>query len=188
MPLLIGFMILLVVLVAYVVGIYNGIIKDKNSVEEAQGSIQTVLQNRLDLIPNLVEVVKQYADHEQTTLKEVTEMRSQLMDQEGVSKERMDQENQLTGVLKSLFAVSEDYPDLKANENFLDLQKQWKDIESKLQNARQNYNISVKKFWNKIQTFPNQLVANQMNLPEYEMYEADEQAQEAPDVKELFNS
>ncbi len=185
------YLILLILIVlgwGYVVSVYNSIIKSKNSVQEAKGSIETVLQNRLDLIPNLVDVVKEYTDHEKSTLTEVTKMRSELMSADWVSKERMQKENQLTWTLKSLFALSENYPDLKANENFLNLQEQWKQIEQKLQQARQTYNLTVKSFWDEIQTFPNQIIANQMNLPEYEMYEAEQQANQAPDAKDLFNS
>jgi len=123
-----------VVVVVYGIALYNGIIRAKNSVDESFSAIDTVLQNRYNLIPNLVEIVKQYASHESSILNRVSEMRAKLMSTpDKVSKERFAEENALQAGLKSLFAVAENYPDLKANANFLELQTQWSEIENRLQ-------------------------------------------------------
>lgn len=169
--------------------IYNGIVGAKNTVAESFSAIDTVLQNRYDLIPNLVEVVKQYASHESGTLTKITELRSNLLSNHSAGKERFDQENALSGVMKSLFAVSENYPDLKASTNFLELQAQWTEIEDRLQGARRAYNASVKDLQNKKEMFPSNVVASMMTIPEYNMYEADEAAKTfRPNAKEMFNN
>jgi len=118
----------------YLVLTYNSIIGSKNSVKESFSAIDTVLQNRYDLIPNLVEVVKQYASHESGVLSKVTEMRAALMNQShSGTTDRFAQENQLQSTMKSLFAVAENYPDLKASANFLELQTQWSEMEDRMQ-------------------------------------------------------
>jgi LemA protein len=112
---------------------YNGIIGTKNTVEESYSAIDTVLQNRYDLIPNLVEVVKQYASHETAVFQNVSEMRAKLMHGHTPTEERFANENALFNGMKSLFAIAENYPDLKASTNFLDLQNQWGEMEDRLQ-------------------------------------------------------
>jgi LemA protein len=118
-----------------------------------------VFQNRYDLIPNLVEVVKQYVSHEKSLLEDVTKIRSNAMKSEEVTKEKLDQENMLSGTLKSIFALSENYPDLKANENFIQLQNQWTEIEERMQAARRSYNSSVKALNDKKQMIPSNIIA-----------------------------
>lgn len=162
--------------------LYNGIISTKNSVIESYSAIDTVLQNRYDLIPNLVEVVKGYAAHESKTLAEITEIRSRLLENHSPDKSRFDQENALSTRAKSIFALAESYPDLKASENFLKLQEQWTEIEDRLQGARRAYNASVKELLNMKEMFPSNVVAGMMTLPEYPMFEAENAAKETPGI------
>lgn len=176
-----------VLALAFVV-MYNGIIGAKNNAAESFSAIDTVLQNRYDLIPNLVEVVKQYASHESGTLKEVTDLRSKLLSNHDASPERFQQENALYSGMKSIFAIAENYPDLKASANFLELQEQWSEIEDRLQGARRAYNAAAKELQNKKEMFPTNVVAGMMNVPAYPMYEAEEAAKSfKPDAKAIFN-
>lgn len=181
-------LIILGVLVLAGIITYNGIVGTKNTVAESFSAIDTVLQNRYDLIPNLVEVVKKYASHEAGTLTQVTELRSKLLNDHGSTQERFDQENVLAAGMKSIFAISENYPDLKASANFLDLQAQWTEMEDRLQGARRAYNASVKELQNKKEMFPSNIVAGMMTIPDYGMFEADESAKSfRPDAKALFD-
>lgn len=186
---LIPALIALGVLFLVVVVIYNGIIGAKNSVKESFSAIDTVLQNRYDLIPNLVEVVKQYASHESKIFAQVSEMRAKLVSGgSSTTKERFAEENALYSGMKSLFAVAENYPDLKASSNFLELQNQWTEIEDRLQGARRAYNASVKELQNKKEMFPTNMIAAMMSIPEYSMYEADESVKSfRPDAKAMFS-
>lgn len=179
--------IVLVVLATMIITIYNNIIRTRNSVEENVSAIDTVFQNRYDLIPNLVEVVKQYASHEKSILEEVTKLRSQAMSGQDMSKEKLEQENMLSGTLKSIFALSENYPDLKANQNFIELQNQWTEIEDRMQAARRAYNASVKALNDIKQMFPSNIIASFMTIKQYEMFEASQEARKSLDAKELFS-
>ncbi|MFZ3233244.1 MAG: LemA family protein [Patescibacteria group bacterium] len=171
------------------IGIYNGIVGAKNDAAESFSAIDTVLQKRYDLIPNLVEVVKQYAAHEAGTLTKVTELRSKLLTNHDASPERFEQENALYTGMKSIFAIAENYPDLKASANFLELQAQWSEIEDNLLGARRAYNAAAKELQNKKEMFPSNIVAGMMTVPAYPMYEADEAAKTyRPDAKQLFNN
>lgn len=169
---------------------YNAIIGSKNSAAEALSGIDTVLQNRYNLIPNLVQVVKQYMTHESSILNKVSEMRASLMsggDKWSVG--RFTKENELQAGLKSIFAIAENYPDLKASTNFLELQTQWSEIEDRLQWARRAYNSAVKALNNKKEMFPSNIVANMITLPVYAMYEAEEAAKiDKMDAKAMFNA
>lgn len=175
------------VLVVIFIVMFNTIIRIKNSVEENVGAIDTVFQNRYDLIPNLVEVVKQYASHEKTLLEWVTKLRTGAMSGQDMSKEKLESENALSGTLKSIFALSENYPDLKANENFIRLQNEWTEIEDKMQAARRSYNASVKALNDVKQMFPSSIVAWMMTIKAYEMFEASEESKKSLDAAELFN-
>jgi LemA protein len=174
----------------YFIMTYNSIISAKNNVSESLSAIDTVMQNRYDLIPNLVEVVKQYASHESGIFSKVTEMRSALMTQgNAATPDRFAGENQLQSTMKSLFAVAENYPDLKASTNFLELQTQWTELEDRMQGARRAYNSSVKVLSDKKQMFPSNIIAQMMSIPEFAMYEATEEAKKTvPSAKELFNA
>ncbi len=170
------------VLVLWAVALYNGLIKLRNRVDEAWSDIDVQLKRRYDLIPNLIETVKGYAKHEKGVLESVTEARTRAM---GASdpKDQIEAENMLSGTLKSLFAVSENYPDLKANENFLELQKELSDTENKIQASRRFYNGNVRDFNTKIQTFPNNVVAGTLSFKERDFFEAEEGEKENVKVK-----
>lgn len=148
----------LALLVVFVWATYNSLVTLRIRVDEAWSDISVQLKRRLDLIPNLIETVKGYANHEASVFTAVTEARSRLMDAKGV-KETAEAEGQLEGALKSLFAVSEAYPDLKANTNFLELQRELVDTEDKIQASRRFYNSGVTSLNTKIQTFPHNVVA-----------------------------
>jgi LemA protein len=165
--------ILVVLLIGYVVLTYNGLVSMRNRIENAWAQIDVQLKRRYDLIPNLVETVKGYAAHERETLEAVTRARNMAIAAEG-PQEQAAAENMITGALKSLFAVSEAYPDLKANENFLNLQEELTGTEGRIAYARQFYNDSVYRYNTKIQSVPANVVANQFNFAEREYFEVDE--------------
>lgn len=169
---------------------YNSIIRIKNKVGESFSAIDTVLQNRYNIIPNLVEIVKQYATHEREVFENVSKMRSELLANSGKwDSERFEKENQLQAGLKSIFAIAESYPDLKASTNYLELQTQWSEIEDRLQWSRRAYNAAVKMFQDKKEMFPSNIVASMMTLPFYEMFEAETAAKISNlDAKTLFNA
>lgn len=156
---------------------YNGLVRSRMRVREAWSGIDVQLKRRASLVPNVVETVKGYAAHERETLEAVTEARAQL-DRAGTPAEAAQANNQLTQTLRSLFAVAENYPNLKANENFLDLQRQLSDLEEKIAFARQFYNTNVMDYNTKIQVFPNVMIANSFGFRPYEFFEAEEEARE----------
>ncbi|MEY4723402.1 MAG: hypothetical protein RLZZ324_915 [Candidatus Parcubacteria bacterium] len=162
-----------VLLVLWLVGVYNGLITLKNRVDEAWSDIDVQLKRRYDLIPNLVETVKGYATHEAGTLQKIVEARAAAMNA-GTTAEKAAAENALTGTLKSLFALSENYPDLKASQNFLQMQDDLKDAEDKIQASRRFYNANVRDFNTKVMMFPTNVVAAQMQFKKYEFFEAAE--------------
>jgi LemA protein len=152
---------------------YNGLVKLKVRVDEAWSDITVQLKRRADLIPNLVNSVKGYAKHEKGVFEAVTEARASVVNAKGV-KESAAAENQLTGALKSLFAVSEAYPDLKANQNFIQLQGELVDTEDKIQASRRFYNGGVRDLNTKIQVFPNNVFAGMLGFNAREFFELDE--------------
>ncbi len=162
-----------VVLGLAVVVIYNGLIRSKNQVEEAWSDINVQLKRRYDLIPNLVSTVKGYAAHEKELFEKVTQARTAAIGAQN-PKEQAEAENMLSGALKSLFAVAENYPDLKANQNFLELQRELSDTENKIQSARRFYNGNVRDFNTKIQVFPTNLFAKMLGFKPYEFFEIEE--------------
>jgi LemA protein len=172
----------LVVLVLWVVGMYNGLVMSRNQVKNAWSQIDVQLKRRYDLIPNLVETVKGYAAHEKETLDRVIQARSAAMSAQGV-KEQGEAENMLTGTLKSLFALAESYPDLKANQNFLMLQEELTGTEGKIAYARQFYNDSVMTYNTAIETFPNNLIAGSFGFGESVYFEIEGAAKEPVQVK-----
>lgn len=175
------------VLVLWLIATYNSLIRSRNRVDESFSDIDVQLKRRYDLIPNLVETVKGYMTHEQGTLQKVTEARTAAMSahQGGKSLAQQDQaENMLTGALKTLFAVAENYPDLKASQNFLQLQDEISDTENKIQASRRFYNGNVRDFNTKIQVFPTNLIAGALSFKQYEFFEA--QAGERENVKVQF--
>jgi LemA protein len=174
---------LLLLLALFVFGMYNSLIRSRVRTREAWSGIDVQLKRRSSLVPNLVETVKGYAAHEREVLENVTKARAQV-DQAGDARQATDANNQLSQALRHLFAVAENYPNLKANENFLALQRELSDIEEKIAFARQFYNRNVTDFNTKIQVFPNVLMANMMGFQPFEFFQAEEEARE--DVRVSF--
>jgi LemA protein len=162
-----------VLLVLYVIVTYNGLVKLRNRIQNAWAQIDVQLRRRYDLIPNLVETVKGYAKHEQGTLEAVTQARANAISAQGPA-DQARAENMISGALKSLFAVSEAYPDLKANQNFLSLQEELSGTEGRISYARQYYNDAVLRMNTKIQSFPSNILANMFGFKEHEYFEADD--------------
>jgi LemA protein len=158
----------------YVIVTYNLLVKLKVRVSEAWSDIEVQMKRRYNLIPNLIETVKGYARHEAGTLDAVTRARNEAMANHGAPHEQAKSENHLTGALKSLFALSESYPDLKANTNFLELQNQLAEVEDTIQAARRYYNGSVRDNNTKIDQFPSNLVARQFDFAKAEFFELEE--------------
>ncbi|MGI6153158.1 MAG: LemA family protein [Christensenellaceae bacterium] len=174
-----------VIIIIWYITAYNNFIKMKNNIEEAFATIDVYLKRRFDMIPNLVETVKGYAAHESKTLEQVTAARNAVASSQ-TTQERLDNENILSGTLRSLFAVSEAYPDLKANTNFLDLQRQINQVELDLANARKFYNANVKQFNTKLQTVPTNLIARKFNFEKQPMFEVSNE-QERENVNVSFS-
>ncbi len=157
----------------YLVVSYNRLVKLRNRIANAWAQIDVQLKRRYDLIPNLVETVKGYAKHERETLERVTQARAAAINAEGVAAQA-GAENMLTSTLKSLFAVAEAYPDLKANQNFLNLQEELTATEGRIAYARQFYNDAVLQLNTKVQSFPSNIIANMFGFREHEYFEADD--------------
>jgi LemA protein len=164
-----------VLLVVYGIVQYNGLVRLRNRVEGAWAQIDVQLKRRYDLIPNLVETVKGYAAHERETLEAVIQARNVAVSASGPA-EQAQSENMLTGALRQLFALSEAYPDLKANQNFLALQEELTGTEGRIAYARQYYNDAVQTYNTKLQTFPSNIFANLFKFTEREYFEADEES------------
>lgn len=178
-------LILLVVVgivVLYVVAVYNGLVRLRNRVSEAWSDIDVQLKRRYDLIPNLINTVKGYAAHESGVFQKVTEARAQAM-QAGSTQAKAQAENMLSDTLKSLFAVAEAYPDLKANQNFLELQRELSDTENKIQASRRFYNGNVLELNNKIDMFPSNIIAGAFNFKKSEFFEVAEAEKEPVKVQ-----
>lgn len=169
--------IIAIIIIALCASTYNKFVRMKNSCEEAWATIDVYLKKRFDLIPNLVETVKGYAKHESGTLEAVIAARNSTMNA-GSAKDRIAAENALSGTLKTLFAVAEAYPDLKANTHFMDLQNQLKAIENELAQARKYYNANVKIINTAMESFPSNIIAGFMKLEKYEYYEIEEEARQ----------
>jgi LemA protein len=170
-------LIIIAVVVIAAVAMYNGLIRLKNRVDEAWSDIDVQLKRRHDLIPNLVNTVKGYAAHERELFEKVTEARTAAMSA-GTPGEKEKAENMLSGTLKSLFAVAEAYPDLKANQNFLELQREITDTEDKIMASRRFYNGNVRDFNTKIEIFPTNILAGILNFAKREFFQAEESAKE----------
>ncbi|HLM64160.1 MAG TPA: LemA family protein [Acidimicrobiales bacterium] len=168
-------LVILVVLVGlYLVVSYNGLVSLRNRIENAWAQIDVQLRRRYDLIPNLVETVKGYASHERETLDAVIQARNAGMNASGPH-DQAEAENQISGALKSLFALSEAYPDLKANQNFAQLQEELTGTEGRIAYARQFYNDTVFRYNTKIQSFPSNILANSFKFREREYFQADDE-------------
>ena len=179
---LIILIIIIIAIILAIVGLYNGLVTARNKVKNAWAQIDVQLNRRADLIPNLVETVKGYAAHESSVFEDVSAARAGLMNANGV-KEISDANNQLTSTLKTLFAVAENYPELKANENFKELQAQLAQTEDKIAYSREFYNDSVLMYNNKCQTFPSNIIANMFGFKEADFFEAAGEARSVPKVE-----
>lgn len=170
------------VVVLWLIFDYNGLVKLKNRAKEAWSDIDVQLKRRYDLIPNLVETVKGYATHERELFEKVTRARANAMSAQGI-KEKAGAENMLSDTLKSLFAVAENYPDLKASVNFLELQRELSDTENKIQAARRFYNANVRDLNIKVESFPTNMLAGMFGFKQMELFEAAGAEKEAVSVK-----
>ncbi|MBQ6139470.1 MAG: LemA family protein [Methanobrevibacter sp.] len=180
--LLIILIVIIIIILVAIVAIYNGLVTARNKVKNAWAQIDVQLNRRADLIPNLVETVKGYAGHESSVFEDVTAARAGLMNANGV-KEIGEANNQLSNTLKTLFAVAENYPELKANENFKELQAQLAETEDKIAYSRQFYNDTVLMYNNKCQTFPSNIFAGMFGFKEADFFEAAGEARSVPKVE-----
>lgn len=167
---------LLVLVGLWIALLYNRLIRADNTCEEAWSDIDTELRRRYNLIPNLVETVKGYASHERETLNAVVEARHRAMASTGSPESQAEDENQLVGALRQLFALAESYPNLKANENFLKLQEELANTEDRIQAARRFYNADVRDLNNRIEVFPSNLVARNFGFTQREYFEIEDAA------------
>jgi LemA protein len=177
---------IVVILIVYIIYIYNTLVNLRERVKESSSDIEIQLKRRADLIPNLVETVKGYASHEKEVFEKVTEARSKILRAQTV-KEGLEADNMLTSALKTLFAVAENYPELKANQNFLHLQQELVDAEDKIQASRRFYNAVLREYQSYKESFPANVIANFFKFPNFEYYELEyeerEKAQKPPEVK-----
>ncbi len=172
---------ILILLIVIAISIYNSLIKARNKAEEAEAAIDAHLTQRYDLIPNLVETVKGYAKHESATLENVIKARNSAINAKGIS-EKDNADNMVTGALKTLFALSENYPELKANQNFISLQDSLNSIEKDLLNSRKYYNATARSFNDKIQTFPANIIATMFKFKKMDYVKAEESVRTNPKI------
>ncbi len=170
-------LVVLLVLAGFFVGIYNGLVKKRLEVDEAFSDILTLLKQRYDMIPNIVNTVKGYAKHEKDIFEEVAKLRADSITGAKTPSDVEKIEGQLSGVLKSLFAVAENYPELKANQNFLQLQETLKSLEEEIQKSRRYYNATVKEYNSALLVFPNNLIAPLLGFKPREFFKATEEEQ-----------
>lgn len=173
--------VLAVALVGYTVKSYNGLVTLKQEVTQKESDIQTTLQRRADLVPNLVNTVKGYASHEESIMKEVSDARAALVGANNTG-DQLAANEQMTSALNRLLAIAENYPDLKANTNFIQLQDELSGTENRITQARRAYNDAVKTYNTKIQRFPTSLIAGIFNFEAFDYFQANEGAQEVPSV------
>lgn len=174
--------VVIVVIILWAISTYNALIKLRNKVEASWAQVDVVLKRRFDLIPNLVATVKGYAKHESETLTSVIQARNAYANASTIE-DKIDSSNMLSNTLNHLFAISEAYPDLKANTNFLDLQNQLKETEDKIQYARQFYNDDVKAYKNKCEMFPSSIIATMKHFESKPFFKTEEASREAPKVQ-----
>ncbi len=173
---------LVALLVIAFIGVYNKLAKAKVMVEEASSDIETFLKQRYDMIPNLVEIVKGYAKHESATLEKVTEMRSKAMSA-GTLPEKMKLEDGLSNAISKIFAVAENYPELKANTNFIELQSTLKELEEGIQKSRRYYNGAARDFNTSVVVFPTNIIAQLFGYKKVDFFEASEEEQKNVEIK-----
>lgn len=180
--------IIALVFTIFVVIIYNGLVAKRNQVDNADSAIEVMLKKRFDLIPNLVETVKEYTTHEKDLLENITQLRSQVANANLSTEEKLAVEQQLGQQLSQLRINVENYPDLKASDNFINLQQNLNEVESQLSAARRTYNAAVLNLNNGIDQFPSNLVANMFNFKKRAFFEIDEIEMENPNIKKMFNA
>ncbi len=184
MAIVIAAVVLLIVVL--IVSMYNGLIKKRNEVDNAFGGMNVQLKKRYDLIPNLVTTVKQYATHEKETLTKIAEMRAKATESNLTNDEKVALDNRISAGMRSIMVAVENYPDLKANENFMNLQRSLNEVEAQISAARRTYNAVVTDFNNGIQVFPSNIIAGMMNLKPKKVFEIVEEERQNVDVKSLF--
>lgn len=181
--------IIIVVVLVIVIGIismYNGLIRRRNEVDNAFGGMDVQLKKRYDLIPNLVSTVKQYASHEKDLLTKVTELRAQATSGKLSNDEKVALDNQISAGMKGIMVAVENYPDLKASDNFMNLQRTLNEVESQISAARRTYNAVITMYNNGIQTFPRYIIAGRMNMQTKQVFEIPEVERQNVDVKSMF--
>lgn len=175
-----------VLLILIIVSMYNGLVRKRNEVDNAFGGMDVQLKKRYDLIPNLVSTVKQYASHEKELLTKVTELRSKATSGTLNSDEKVAIDNQISAGMKGIMVAVENYPDLKANENFMNLQRTLNEVESQISAARRTYNAVITDFNNAVQSFPKNIIAGMMHLKTKQVFEIPETERQNVNVKDLF--
>lgn len=178
----------IVILGLIVMSMYNGLIRKKNEVANAFGGMDVQLKKRYDLIPNLISTVKQYMNHERELLTKVTELRTKAMDAGLSDESKVDLDNQITHAMKGIMVAVENYPDLKANQNFLNLQRTMNEVESQISASRRAYNAAVTDFNNGVQMFPTSIMAGMMKLTTKKVFEIPDVERQNYNAKDLFNS
>lgn len=184
---LIAILISIAFILLVFVFMYNNLIRKRNEVDNAFGGMDVQLKKRYDLIPNIVATVKQYATHEKELLTKVTEMRAKATSGNISNEEKVALDNQISAGMKSIMVAVENYPDLKANENFMNLQRTLNEVESQISAARRTYNAVITDYNNAIQTFPSNIMAGMMSLKRKEVFVIPEAERQNVDVKNLFN-
>lgn len=176
---------IIVLIILIFIGIYNNLIRKRNETDNAFGSVDTMLKKRYDLIPNLVETVKQYMYHEADVLKDITRLRSGLSDSKN-NEEKLNMHNEMAHKLNNLILVSESYPDLKASKNFIQLQASWNEAEEQISASRRFYNAAVTSYNNAIQTFPSNIIAGLFGFSSKKVFEINEVERKNISAKDLF--
>lgn len=176
------------IIILILIYMYNTLISHKNQVENIFGSVDTVLKKRFDLIPNLIASVQQYMSHEKELLEKITQWRSQAMKPNISDEQKIKLDKQMSGALGSIMVAVENYPDLKANENIMHLQRTLSEVEAQISAARRAYNQAVTDYNNVIEMFPTNLMANMMHYRRKAVFETDESERQNVNVKELFNT
>lgn len=181
-PIMIVIIVVLVLLLIYGISVYNKLVNSKNKVKNQFSQVDIQLKRRADLIPNLIETVKGYTKHEEGTFTKVVEARNKALSASSIN-EKIEANNELTSALNKLLMLSEAYPDLKANENFLSLQNDLKETEDKIAYSRQFYNDSAMDFNNVVEMFPSNIIAGMFKFKKFEYFKIDEKEKETPKVK-----
>jgi len=188
-PIIIAIIVGVVLLLLIIFGIYNGLVGKKNAVENAFGSIDTQLKKRYDLIPNLVSAVKQYMEHEKSTLENITALRAKAISGEQMTTDqKVELDNQISKSMHGIMVAVENYPDLKANENFINLQKTLNEVESQISAARRSFNAAVTDYNNGVEMFPSNIMAGMMGYKRKHVFEITEAERQNVNVGNLFNS